>query len=106
MQAENLLSSLPKDLDNEVFEALQQSSHVKIERIVSKGHTSPASGWHQQEQHEWVILLQGAACIRYANGEEYKLSLGSYLNIPAQTRHRVTFTAVDTETVWLAIHYV
>lgn len=105
MHTSNLLKPLPQNLANEVFETLLKSHSTEIERIVSKGHISPPSGWHQQDRHEWVILLQGSACIRYASGEVYELGLGSYLNIPAHTQHQVTFTAADTETVWLAIHY-
>jgi len=40
----NIFKSIPENLDNEVFDLLIQNENVKIERIVSKGHTSPASG--------------------------------------------------------------
>src|SRR5690606_3987332 len=44
----NLFESLPKDLGTEVFEEIIRSSTVRIERIVSKGHASPATGWYDQ----------------------------------------------------------
>jgi len=56
----NLFSSLPESLDDEVFEPILEADHVRIERIVSKGHSSPAEGWYDQEEHEWVVVLEGA----------------------------------------------
>jgi cupin 2 domain-containing protein len=32
------------------------------------------------------------------------LTAGDYLLIPARTRHRVEWTALDKETLWLAVH--
>ncbi|KGK00511.1 phosphoribosylaminoimidazole carboxylase ATPase subunit [Thalassotalea sp. ND16A] len=61
----NIFADIPSDLSAEVFETLASSSKVKIERIVSKGHCSPTKGWHQQECHEWVIVLQGAAILTF-----------------------------------------
>jgi hypothetical protein len=31
---------------------------VRIERIISHGHASPADFWYDQPQHEWVIVLR------------------------------------------------
>ena len=38
---ENLFDAIPDSLDQEFFEELIRSDSVRIERIVSKGHTSP-----------------------------------------------------------------
>ena len=46
-----------------------------------------------------------SALVEYRSGEEFRLEEGSHLNIPAGTAHRVAWTAPDTETVWLAVHY-
>jgi len=96
---------MPANLPKEVFETLLDNEHVKIERIVSKGHTSPESGWYDQVQHEWVILLEGAATITFEDGKEVSLSKGDYLNIPAHTKHKVSWADPDVETVWLAVFY-
>ncbi len=101
----NLLASIPQDLTAEVFEILAQTDAIKIERIISKGHTSPDVGWHDQDQNEWVVVLKGSAVLDFADGQTLDLQAGSYVNIPAHTKHRVTWTTDDTETVWLAIHY-
>lgn len=105
MEAENIFESIPDDLDQEVFEQLIQGENVKIERIISKGQTSPESGWYDQEFNEWIIVLKGAAAIVFDDGEEVSLKKGSYLNIPTHQKHKVSWTDPDTETVWLAVHY-
>ena len=105
MKSENIFESIPKNLDQEVFELLVQSKNVKIERILSKGHTSPKIGWHDQEKNEWVIVLKGEAGISFEQGKEFNLKAGDYINIPANTKHKVTWTTQKSETIWLAIHY-
>jgi len=72
--------------------AKNASENVRIERIVSLGHTSPESGWYNQEENEWVIVLEGSGTILFENGIERVLNKGDYLNIPAHTKHKVTRT--------------
>lgn len=105
MKSENLFQSIPDVIEEEIFETLVQSKDVKIERIISKGHQSPESGWYDEPRSEWVIVLKGEAIISFESGEQEKLIEGSYINIPAQKKHRVSWTKPDTETVWLAVHY-
>ena len=52
MKTRNIFESIPDDLEKEIFEQLVNSEHVKIERIVSKGHRSAESGWYDQEENE------------------------------------------------------
>lgn len=105
MEKGNIYTRIPADLSNEVFEVLVQGKKVRIERIVSKGHTSPDTGWYDQEQNEWVIVLKGNAAISFENGPVINLDEGEYINIPAHKRHRVINTSIIPETVWLAVHY-
>lgn len=105
MEKGNIYTQIPADLRNEVFEVLVQSGKVKIERILSKGHTSPDTGWYDQEQDEWVIVLKGNASISFEQGPVIDLEEGEYINIPAHKRHRVINTSVVPETIWLAVHY-
>jgi len=102
---DNILNDIPKDLSNEIFEQLAQGKNTKIERIISKGHTSPETGWYDQEQNEWVIVLKGAAIIAFDNKPDVKLSVGDYLNISSHQKHKVSWTSQDEETIWLAIYY-
>lgn len=105
MEANNIFEVIPEALAGEVFSTIVQSDTVRIERIISKGHTSPPSGWYDQEQAEWVLVLRGEAVISYPTGEEARLTAGSHINIPAHTRHKVKWTTTETETVWLAVYY-
>ena len=105
MQLKNIFESIPDNLDEEIFELLVKSESVKIERIISKGHRSPESGWYDQGRNEWVIVLKGEATITFENGEEANLKAGSHINIPAHKRHKVSWTNPKAETIWLAVHY-
>jgi len=100
-----LFRNIPSDLDEEFFETLASSENMQIERIVSKGHTSPSGGWYDQERNEFVILLAGAARLEFDDGSIEHLVPGDWLDIPAHRRHRVAWTETDIETVWLAVHY-
>ena len=101
----NLLSSLPETLDEEVFESILESSHVRLERIVSKGHKSPDQGWYDQDEHEWVVMLEGAGTVLFEQGGSFHLEKGDHLTIPAHARHRVSWTDPERVTVWLAVFY-
>lgn len=101
----NLFETIPAELLNEQFTDLLRHHHVRIERILSKGHTSPESGWYDQDEHEWVLVLQGCGAVEFDNGESTTLNEGDYLNIPAHTRHKVSYTSPDQVTLWLAVFY-
>ncbi|MEM8637472.1 MAG: cupin domain-containing protein [Cyanobacteria bacterium P01_G01_bin.54] len=105
MDAPNLFAAIPPESDVERFETLLAQQNLKIERIISYGQRSPASGWYDQAQSEWVVVLKGAAQLEFKDGTTCPLAVGSYVNIPAHTPHRVTWTTLDSATVWLAIHY-
>ena len=102
--AANLFADLPDHLPEELFTALLEAGSLRIERIVSFGQASPPGFWFDQEQHEWVLLLKGAARLRIED-EELELRPGSFLNISAHRRHRVEWTTPDEPTVWLAVRY-
>ena len=105
MPIQNLCADIPESLDNELQETLATGRELRIERIVSKGQSSPEQGWYDQHRDEWVVLLQGAAIISYPDGDMVALGKGDYLHIPAHCRHRVQWTDPEQTTVWLAIHY-
>ncbi len=101
----NLLKSIPKDISKELFETLVENKHIHIERIVSRGHTSPKKGWYNQEKNEWVLLLKGAARLEFEGGRVESMAPGDCLEILAGVKHRVVWTEPEQETVWVAIHY-
>ena len=96
---------VPEDIVNELFEDLVTGDNVRIERIVSYGHSSPESDWYDQSENEWVIVLKGEARIEFQDQESAHLVCGGYLNILAHTKHKVAWTKPNTETIWLAVHY-
>lgn len=102
----NLLADVPTSLPEELFETLVSAPAVRIERIVSHGHASPPGFWYDQSQAEWVLVLCGAARLRFADPEEtVELRAGDSLNIAPHRRHRVEWTTMEEPTVWLAVHY-
>ena len=101
----NLFTNLPNDLSNEVFTDLVTSHSVRIERIVSSGQSSPKSGWYDQDENEWVLVLEGFGSILFEDGTERTLNKGDYLTIPAYQKHKVSKTDPDNLTIWLAVFY-
>jgi cupin 2 domain-containing protein len=106
MNASNLFDDCPAELAEELFTELHRGKGFRIERIVSRGHCSPADFWYDQGWHEWVLLIRGSAGVLFeGDAEPVVLRPGSYLDIPAHTRHRVAWTDLREQTVWLAIHH-
>jgi len=101
----NLFEGIPERLSEELFEELFRAESVTVERIVSRGHTSPETGWYDQPRHEWVLVLRGRGVVAFEDGEEVSLGPGDHLLISAHQRHRVAWTDPDEATVWLAVHY-
>lgn len=106
MDKGNIFCNIPQDLGDEFAETLAIGKQVRIERIVSRGHCSPADFWYNQQQHEFVILLQGEAVIELQQPEQQvRLMAGDYLLICAFRKHRVLWTCPDQDSVWLALFY-
>ena len=101
----NIFSNIPSELPSEIFEDIIVTENLRIERIVSKGQTSPDTGWYDQSENEWVIVLSGYGVIEYITGAKISLKRGDYLHIKANEKHRVIETSPDEATVWLAIFY-
>ena len=102
----NIFHPFESPPEDEVTETLASDEHFLFERIVSHGHTTPGDKWYDQPRDEWVVLLTGAARLRFEGDDEgLELRPGDSLKIPAHRRHRVEWTTPDEETVWLALHY-
>lgn len=100
----NVFEDLPQHLPRELVQILVGASNVRIERIISHGHASPPGFWYDQDQHEWVAVLKGAARLRFED-QIVEMKPGDFINIPAHRKHRVEWTASDEPTIWLAVHY-
>ncbi len=105
MKSNNIFKNIPKQLSEEIFEDIISQDGVKIERIISKGQSTPKGEWYDQDTNEWVIIMKSKAVISFEDSDDVKLGLGDYLNIPAHTKHRVSSTDESQETIWLAVHY-
>ncbi|HEY3908651.1 MAG TPA: cupin [Stellaceae bacterium] len=102
----NLVDSLPDACAGETIDALLSRPGLRIERIVSRGQASPPGFWYDQDEGEWVLLLAGAARLRFADEPEARLLRpGDWLDIAPHRRHRVDWTDAAEPTVWLAIFY-
>jgi cupin 2 domain-containing protein len=103
----NLFSGLAEAArDGEEFLPLVEHAGVRIERIVTKGQTTPPGEWYDQAWAEWVLIAEGAAELTLEGPDEIvRLERGDTLFIPARRRHRVSWTDPDRTTVWLAVHW-
>lgn len=102
----NLLSPLPDAEAAEAVDLLLTRPDLRIERIVSLGQASPPGFWYDQDEGEWVLLLAGAAQLRFEDeAEPRRLAPGDWLDIAPHRRHRVDWTDPVMPTVWLAIFY-
>ena len=102
---DNLFDHLPAPSQDEDITELLSRKGFRIERIVSTGQSTPVDTPYDQDHDEWVLLLRGAAGLWIDGEGERNLHPGDHLLIPARCRHRVTWTATDEPTVWLAIHF-
>ncbi len=106
MRIANLYDDLPPKMPREAFAELLHRPGLRLERIVSHGHATPAGEWYDQAEEEWVLLLAGSAGLHIeGEAEPIRLKPGDYLTIPAHCRHRVEWTDPTTATIWLALHY-
>ena len=102
----NLFDTIPADLPDELIDTLVGTDSFRLERIVSRGHVTEEGEWYDQNRDEWVVLLRGAARLRFQDpDDDIQLKPGDHLLIAAHHRHRVEWTAPDQETVWLALHF-
>ena len=100
----NLFADIPVDLPNELVSVLAENNTVRIERIISDGQASPEGFWYDQDQHEWVLLIAGAAVLEFED-KRVDLSPGDHLMIPAHQRHRIESTSLTEKTIWIAVFY-
>jgi cupin 2 domain-containing protein len=106
MPGGNLLRDLPDARAGEIVDRVFAAPRVRIERIVSLGQASPPGFWYDQPEAEWVLLLAGAARLRFADEPEARLLVpGDWVEIVPHRRHRVDWTDPTAPTVWLAVFH-
>ena len=93
------ISNLTKE--KEQSEAILKDGTVVIERLTSFGHPTPEDEWYDQEQCEWVALLEGTATIRFEDGSSIEMVKGDHIIIEPHSVHRVE--KVSEDAIWLAV---
>jgi cupin 2 domain-containing protein len=102
----NLFADLPRTLPDERVDVLVEAGPLRLQRIVSTGHATPAGQWYDQDTDEWVTVLRGRAGLRFEDEAAIRvLGPGDHVVIAAHRRHRVEWTDPGQPTVWLALHY-
>jgi cupin 2 domain-containing protein len=91
--------------NKETFDTLLNTPNLQIERIVSKGQTTPEGEWYDSEMAEWVILIQGAATLEMEDGKKVNLLAGDYLLIASHEKHRVIYTSKEPHCIWIGVHF-
>jgi cupin 2 domain-containing protein len=100
--ADNLFD-LPAGAGREYAETLLTGAGaLRVERIVTVDDTDADAVWYDQEQDEWVAVLEGEAVLGFADGREIALIRGSHVFLPKHVRHRVLRASAPC--VWLAVH--
>ncbi|MCL2045023.1 MAG: cupin domain-containing protein [Oscillospiraceae bacterium] len=94
------LPSLP--LPDELVTILAQSDNVRIERIVSTGQVSD---WYDQNETEFIVLLEGNAEIEFENNRRVSFTKGDTLLILPHEKHKVTYTSTEPPCIWLCVFY-
>ncbi len=87
----------------EFFETISATGNVRIERILSRGQTTPDGQFYDQDWTEYVFVLQGHAKLEI-EGTVCELNAGDWRCLLPRGKHRVTQTSVDPPCLWLAIH--
>lgn len=81
----------------ETVDTLLRDNGVRIERIVSN---EARTGWYDQAEDEWVVLLEGTAELQIEE-ERVVLQRGDTLLLKAHRRHRVL--ACSQNALWLTV---
>lgn len=91
--------SLNKEIINNIIDV----NTVRIEQIISTGQNSDSDFWYDQDEAEWVVVLQGFGIIEYKDNSTIILHAGDSLFIPPHIIHRIKETA--NPTIWLAVFF-
>ena len=103
-RSSDLFADLRQQMPDELITTLLEAANIRIERIVSHGQASTEGFWYDQDQHERVIVLKGAARLRFEDGI-VEMKPGDFINIPAHKKHRVEWTSPEEPTIWLAVFF-
>lgn len=104
MKIQHLLEHEQIPPRQEITQILEKSPLVRIEKAVSCDYRSPDGFWYDQQENEWVSVLEGSAELRFET-ETVRLQAGDSLLIPAHRRHRIEWTSAQPPCIWLCVFY-
>ncbi len=93
----NFFEDLNYDQETEITDIILENKNIRIERILSSGQISEV---YDQEEEEWVLLLDGESILE-VEGEEIHLKKGDHYYIKAHKKHKVVFTSENC--LWLCV---
>ena len=93
----NLYENLNFSKTEEVTTVFFEDEKMRIERIHSSGQTS---GLYDQEEDEWVTLLEGESTLD-VEGKQIHLKKGDQLYLPAHKKHKIKYTS--EKCIWLCV---
>ena len=105
MRPKSLLANITEAGEEEQFDLLLKSPNCRIDRIVSSGHSSPKGFWYDQENDEFILLVQGEAVLEFEDGM-VTLKAGDHLYIPKNCKHRLEKTSIDPVCIWLCVFVI
>ena len=89
-------------LKSELSDILYEDKYVRIERIVSMGQISPEDFVYDQEEDEFVSVVEGKATLLLTEENRVvTLVNGDSFMIKAGVKHRVTYTS--SPCIWLCV---
>lgn len=102
MELKNIFADIEHVGEEEVFNVLGKSANCRIEGIAVAGYSSPKGFWYDQENDEFIMLLQGEATLEFED-RMVDMKAGDYLIIHKNCRHRIEKSSLDPVCVWLCV---
>ena len=102
----NLAAGLCPAEGTEISSTLIETAQFRLVRIHSCRASSPEGFWYDQQEHEWLTLIQGSARLQFeADKQSIDLNRGDTLWITPGRRHRLVDTDPAPGTIWLALFW-
>lgn len=98
----NLYDFEADGLEEELVTILHEDGHVRVERIVSTGQRSPDGFWYDQDEDEWLTLVQGESVL-LVEGRTICLQAGDTYFLSAHQRHSVESTTAEPPCIWICV---
>lgn len=105
MEIKNIFKGISEAGEEEQFDCILKGRNYRIDRIVSSGHTSPEGFYYDQEDDEWIMLVQGETVLEL-EGEFIEMKAGDCLFLPKNCKHRIERTSIEPACVWLCVFFM